>query len=98
MNKPVIVTARIKAKQGKTEILKKILNNLTGPSRKEEGCINYELLISDDVSGLFMFYETWRDREALAKHLATPHIREFIGASKELIDGNMQVSLWNQLE
>jgi quinol monooxygenase YgiN len=45
-----------------------------------------------------MFHETWRDKEALTKHLATPHLRKFIEISDNLIEGQINISLWNKIE
>ena len=98
MEKPIVVIARIKAKEGKEEELKQLLISLIEPSRKDDGCINYDLHTSDDGPGMFMFHETWRDREALAKHLSTPHLRYLISLSDDLIEGDMNVSMWNKIE
>jgi len=98
MEKPTVVIARVKAKKGKEEVLKQALISLIDLSRSEEGCINYDLHISEDDPSQFMFHETWRDKEALAKHLSTPHLRYLISISDELIEGEMQVSMWNKIE
>ena len=97
MEKPIVVIARVKAKQGKEEELKQALLGLIEPSRNDDGCINYDLHISEDGPGQYMFHETWRDKEALVKHLSTPHLREFISKSEELLEGEMNVSLWNKV-
>jgi quinol monooxygenase YgiN len=98
MKKSIVVIARVKAKSGKKEELKKELLKLIEPSRKDDGCINYDLHNSEDEPGQFMFHETWRDKEALTKHLATPHLRKFIEISDNLIEGQINISLWNKIE
>ncbi len=98
MEKPVTVIARLKAKPGKEEALKETLLLFLDPSRKEEGCISYELHISDHDPGLFMFHEIWADNKALAKHLSTPQLRDFITVSEDLLAEPMDVSLWYKLD
>ena len=98
MEKPIVVIARLKAKAGKEEELKNELQNLIEPSRNDDGCINYDLHASEDEPGQFMFHETWRDKEALAKHLSTPHLRRFLEISDKLLEGQMNVSLWSKIE
>jgi quinol monooxygenase YgiN len=97
MGKPIVVIARVKAKQGKKDELKQALMSLIEPSRNDDGCINYDLHDSEDEEGQFMFHETWRDKEALAKHLSTPHLRDFISKADDLLEGEMNVSLWNKV-
>ena len=97
MEKPIVVIARVMAKAGKEKQLKQALMELIEPSRNDDGCINYDLHTSDDGPGMFMFHETWRDKEALAKHLSTPHLRNFISKAEKFVDGEMNVTLWHKV-
>ena len=58
----VSVIARLRAKPGKEGVVREELMGLVEPSRKETGCINYDLHLSDDTTGLFLFHETWASR------------------------------------
>jgi quinol monooxygenase YgiN len=72
---PRIVFARIKAKKDKIEEVGAGLRALVGPTRKEAGCIQYDLHQSSDDPSLFYFYEKWKDDQALAAHLQSAHIQ-----------------------
>jgi quinol monooxygenase YgiN len=47
------------------------------PSRVEPGCVEYHMLRDAQDSTLFIFYEVWASKEALAEHMALPHMRAF---------------------
>jgi len=69
MGKKVTVLALFKAKPGLEEEVKRELMALQGPTRSEEGCINYDLHQSKEDPSRFMFYENWKSQEDLDKHL-----------------------------
>ena len=71
----IILTARVKARAGEEEKVKKALAVMVGPTRKEGGCIHYILQQAADDKTLFMFYEVWASRDALKKHGQTPHMK-----------------------
>lgn len=50
-----------------------ILNRLAEESRKEEGCIGYELFENSIRPEQLIIVETWESGEALAAHAKTPH-------------------------
>ena len=53
------VTAQIKAKRGKDGQVRQELLSLVAPSRKEAGCLNYDLHQALDNHALFLLHENW---------------------------------------
>ena len=51
----VTVIAFHRAKPGKEDALRQALLALCGPTRKEQGCLNYDLHVSADDPGLLVF-------------------------------------------
>ncbi len=96
-NTQVTVIARLRAKKGMEQTLKETLLGLIEPSRADEGCILYNLHENPENPDLFMFHEIWTGKEALDKHLATPHLQEFIKKSEELLAEPMDVSIWKKI-
>ncbi|GAC1545428.1 MAG: hypothetical protein NVS2B17_27750 [Candidatus Velthaea sp.] len=45
-------------------------------SRKEAGCIGFEVARSNDDAGVFVLYETWVDQAALDAHYITEHFQK----------------------
>lgn len=89
------VLARIRAKKGKeTEVLRAV-TALLGPTKAEDGCINYDLHCSKDDPTLFFLYETWKSRKALDEHLATPYLQDFLGKAPDLLAEDVDLSFWD---
>lgn len=71
----VVLTASVKAKPGQEDAVKQALLSLVGPTRKEPGCIVYNLHQSKTDPTMFMFYEQWASQEALDAHGASAHMK-----------------------
>ena len=46
-------------------------------SRAEDGCLDYTFARDLADPNVLVLFERWRDREALAAHMASPHMAEF---------------------
>lgn len=73
------------ARPGKETELQRQLVALVAPTRKEEGCIQYDLHQDNGQPGRFVFFENWTSRELLDKHLASPHLTAFLNRADELL-------------
>lgn len=76
MSERIRVVALFNAKPNKIDELKATLKGFIEPTRKEEGCIFYELQQNKENPLDFVFVEEWKDELTLARHLESPHIRE----------------------
>ena len=72
---PLRVVARIKAKSEKVGEVCELLRSLLEPTRKEFGCVSYELLQNREDPTDFTFVEEWESDEAFASHAASAHIK-----------------------
>ncbi len=86
------VVAEMIAKPGCEERLREELLRCIEPTRAEEGCLQYDLHTATDRPGHFLFYENWTSREALDRHLATPHLKRLSGLLPELAEGEPRIS------
>jgi len=77
------VVARIQARPETVDAVRDVLVGLIPPTRRETGCILYELLQNEAEPTDFTFVETWTDGAALDAHLRTPH---FLDAAARLPD------------
>jgi quinol monooxygenase YgiN len=96
-HRKVTVFALVKAKPGLEEAVKKELSALVGPTRTEEGCINYDLHQSLDQKGHFRFYENWTSKELLDRHLQSAHVKRFIAKVNELLAEPPEITLWEMI-
>ncbi len=90
----VTVVAMIKAKPGMEETVKAELLSLIEPTRSEAGCITYVCHQLTDDPSRFMFYENWRSKEDLDKHLQTPYLQGLVAKAEEMFAEPLDVSLW----
>jgi quinol monooxygenase YgiN len=54
-------------------------------TRKETGCIFYDLNISTDNPDLLTFVERWETRDHLTAHTKTDHLKAWRAASSEYV-------------
>jgi quinol monooxygenase YgiN len=82
----VIVLAQLKAKAGEEKAVREALVAMVGPTRKEKGCICYNLHQLDSDPTQFMFYEQWGCKDCLDAHGKTAHMK----AMQEGIKGRIE--------
>ena len=93
----ITVLAQIKARPGREENLKQLALGLVEPTRKEAGCISYDL--HEDVANKasFMFYENWESKFALDEHIQTPGLQNFKAQAGDLLAEPLNVTIWKKL-
>ena len=69
------VVAHIHAKPGQEAALRAILEGFVAPTRKEDGCLRYDLFVDLSDVGKFTFIEEWTSTEALEAHGRSEHIQ-----------------------
>jgi quinol monooxygenase YgiN len=90
----LIVTLR--AKDGQQLLLEAELRALVGPTRKEDGCLQYDLHRGADHPGTFLFHEVWESREHHAAHTRTPHFLRW-NARKDALLAAKESAFWQQI-
>ncbi|HSK75083.1 MAG TPA: putative quinol monooxygenase, partial [Thermoanaerobaculia bacterium] len=70
----VHVLALFVAAPGREADLERALSAMVEPTRKEAGCIRYDLTRALDGSGDFAFIEEWETAESLDAHGRSEHI------------------------
>lgn len=93
MNKVLTIVARIEAKADKIELVKTALLKLIEPSRKEKGCIQYDLHQDNDNPKVFIFYENWESRALWQSHMNNDHLK----AHKEQTHGAIESITINEM-
>ena len=83
----VTVVAHLTAKPGKQFDLLKLMRGLLEPTRKEVGCIRYELNQEIKNPLAFTFAEKFTSRHAYTAHLKMRHIKQFAEQSIDMVDG-----------
>ncbi len=96
-NQSVTVIARMKAKPGQEAEVRRELLSLVAPSRKDAGCLNYDLHQGSGDPATFLFHENWASRELLEQHLQQPHLQAALAKLKNLLAEPPEISLWERI-
>ncbi len=86
MNEKITVIAYIEAKPEHVDAVHAELIKLIDPTRKEAGCLQYDLHQDQANKNLFIFVENWETHALLQQHLASEHIAAYITATEGLVD------------
>ncbi|HEY9811848.1 MAG TPA: putative quinol monooxygenase [Halomicronema sp.] len=82
----VRVVAKVLALSDKIEELKTLLIELLEPTRKETGCIFYDLMQNQTNPTEFVFVEEWESEADLQAHLASAHIQKALAKCENLVE------------
>ena len=96
-SKPLTVTAHVKAQSGKESQVREALLSLIAPSRKDAGCLSYDLHQAVDNPTAFLFYETWTSKALLDAHLQTPHVQAAMAQMGQLVAEPPQITIWEKI-
>jgi quinol monooxygenase YgiN len=80
------------------EIFKQLAHEMIVHTRKEPGCISYQLCNDLSDSNTFAFVETWQDQAAIDSHNQTLHFTTIVPKFTELLAGPMEVKLYTIIE
>jgi (4S)-4-hydroxy-5-phosphonooxypentane-2,3-dione isomerase len=89
----VVLAVTWTAKQGRDAEVSALLSKLTEESRKEPGCVMYQVHRHRTDPRRFFIYEQYKDDAALEAHRSAPHFLQF--AKKDLpkiadrVEGNL---------
>ena len=95
--KTITVVATFQARPGKEAELKKALIGLVAPTRKEAGCINYDLHASPEDPAKFLFHENWASKAHLDAHLQNTHITTLLPRVGELCVAMPDIQIWEKI-
>ena len=86
----------LRAREGQELLLEAELRALIGPSRKEEGCLGFDLHGSLGQAGSYLLHEVWASREAHTEHTHTPHFLRW-DARKDALLTSRDGTFWKQI-
>ena len=95
---PLRVVARIQAKSDKTDEVSELLSALVEPTRKEPGCITYELLQNRNDPTDFTFVEEWASDAALDSHAISDHIKALAPKLQPIVTEPPDIRIYSLVE
>jgi quinol monooxygenase YgiN len=92
----VTLIVHLRARDGQELLLEAELRALVAPTRREDGCLVYELHRSTDGPAAFLLHEVWATREAHTAHTRTDHFLRW-NARKDTLSADRAASFWKKL-
>jgi quinol monooxygenase YgiN len=89
----LLVIGRVRCEPENREELISALEEMQDQSRREEGCIRYGFFAAVEDEHSFIAVEEWKDREALDRHFAEPHLQSFATRLLELVSERPEVAI-----
>lgn len=81
----IVVIARLVIKPGTAPLLLEAARRCVAETRKEPGCLSYDLFASVTDPDNLTFVERWENREALSAHARSAHVAEWRAAGADYI-------------
>ena len=80
----LVLVVTVKAHPDVVERLKPAMLENAANSVQEQGCLQFDVIVSQDNEHTFIFYEVYKSEEALASHRETPHFQAYWNLMQEL--------------
>ena len=91
------IIARLIARPDAIDALRAECLAMLEPTRKEAGCVRYELLANIANPAEFTFVEEWADQAAIDAHMQTPHLKAVVADSAPLLAAPLDVRFLTQV-
>ncbi|HEY9790510.1 MAG TPA: putative quinol monooxygenase [Candidatus Obscuribacterales bacterium] len=89
----IVLLVKLTAQPGNEEGLLEELKLMVQPTRKEPGCLRYDLNYDPAHKDIFWFVEEWADESALDRHNQTAHFKKLQERKSALVANAERVLL-----
>ena len=90
------LTVVLRAREGQEALLEAELKALVLPTRREEGCLRFDLYRSEEPPVAFLLHEVWASHEAHRHHRGLPHFIRY-NARKDPLLASREATFWKQI-
>jgi len=97
MKTSLTVIAYIFAKRGEEQRVRTALLGLVDETRKEKGCINYDLHESEENPAHFLMHENWHSVADLDAHARSTHLRDFGRNMGPFLERPTEITKWKMV-
>ncbi|MDP2920328.1 MAG: putative quinol monooxygenase [Dehalococcoidia bacterium] len=93
----VVLTAVLKAAEGKGDAVAEEFAKLVPKVLKDPGTLGYTVCRAVDDPTKFLVFEQYENREALTYHGQTEHFKAFGAASRGMFAARAELTFWNKV-
>lgn len=91
---PFLLVVHLQVKKGEEKTLLDAAKACVEATRKEKGCVAYEMLQDSEEPTKFVFVERWKSPKDLAGHFQEEHLKKFVGRLPDLLDGEPKFAFY----
>lgn len=91
----ILVAGSLKYTPGAIHTLRDDMRQFVEATRREDGCINYDLAIDTSDPTRLILLERWRDQKALDGHFNSPHMAAWRKAIAAAGPVERDLSVWD---
>ncbi|TAJ15098.1 antibiotic biosynthesis monooxygenase [Marinilabiliaceae bacterium JC017] len=91
-----IVVAKFKVKETKADTFENLAQPLIEKSNMEEGCLEYQMYKNNSESDEYLFYEEYKNQEAIDYHKSSPYFESFVRDIAELLSDEISIKILNE--
>lgn len=93
----ISVVAKNFAQKDKVDEIIVLCKDLVNATRKEDGCIKYELYKDEKDPTILTFVEEWDSRDALEKHMKTEHFTRIVPLLGKLMTKETDMNIYTKI-
>src|SRR6266852_3609196 len=97
-NSTVKVVLKLNARPDKRAELQSLLLDLAAQSRKENGCLDYQVLQNSSDPCEFVAIEEWTDNTVLDAHMATRHVGAALAKGPSGLAKNLERGVYSAVK
>jgi quinol monooxygenase YgiN len=94
----ISVVATFIPKENQAKMVENILRGMINPTRKEPGCLRYELYSGTGPEPQFVLIEAYADQPALEAHRATEHYKNYRSQIVDALKEPIKVAVLNTID
>lgn len=92
--KPFTMLVIVQVKEGQGKALEDLMKPCIAATRKEKGCIAYDLNRDPKDATKYHVYERWQSVAALEHHMQTEHIKTLLSKIGDVVAGPPEVKFY----
>jgi quinol monooxygenase YgiN len=93
----VYVVAKLQARAGQEETLRKLIEQGVESTRKEKGCLRYTLMQDRQNPLVLTLLEEWETDADLNTHLALPRLQKIFAQLPEILSAPPEIARYRKL-
>jgi quinol monooxygenase YgiN len=94
----VIVIAKLEAKKGMENKMETILKGIISDVDKEKDTLVYTLNKSQNNPSIFLFYEKYKNADALFAHSSSPYFKKLIKDLEPVLEKEPEIDLYEEID